>query len=88
MGCLIDMEWQGCEPTECFDIELWPHPWPWPWILKVNFCISRMGGPINTEQKGYESIGCYTYYVTVSYGFDLGYWRSDLKKISIIGIRG
>ena len=32
-----------------------------------------MGGPINMEWKGYESIGCYTYYVTLSYDFDLGF---------------
>ena len=34
----------------------------WPWIFKVSFwnsCISGMGGPINIEWKGYESIGCY-----------------------------
>ena len=29
-----------------------------------------MGGPINMERKG-----CYTYYVTFSYDFDLGFWR-------------
>ena len=35
--------------------------WPWPWISKVKFwkcCISGMGGPINMERKGCESIGC------------------------------
>ena len=60
------------------DFELWPHPWPWLWIFEVNFlnsCISGVGGPINMEWKGYESIGCYTYYVTSSYDFDLGFWR-------------
>ena len=43
------------------DFELWPHPWPWPLIFKVKFwkcCISRMGGPIDMERKGCESIGC------------------------------
>ena len=43
------------------DFELWPHPWPWPLIFKVRFwkcCISRMGGPIDMERKGCESIGC------------------------------
>ena len=39
-----------------------------------------MGGPINMEQKGYESTECYTYYVTLSYDFDLGFWRSNFKK--------
>ena len=73
-----------------FDFELWPHQWPWPLISKVKFwkcCISRMGGPIDMEWKGYEAKECYTYYVTLSYEFDLGFWRSNLKKISIIGIR-
>ena len=72
------------------DFELWPHPWPWPWIFKVNFlnsCISWTGRLINMEWKGYESIGCYTYYVTLSYDFNLGIWRSNFKKSSIIVIR-
>ena len=63
------------------DFELWPHPWPW--IFRVNFwnsCISGMGGPINMEWKGYESIGCYCYYVTLSYDFDHGFWRSNFEK--------
>ena len=39
------------------DLELWP----WPWIFKVKVwkcSISGMGGPIDTEPKGCESIGC------------------------------
>ena len=40
------------------------------------------------EPKGCESIGCYSYYVTLSYDFDLGFRRSNFKKSSIIGIRG
>ena len=40
--------------------------------------ISGMGGPINMEWKGYESIGCYTYYVTLSYDMDLGFSRSNI----------
>ena len=66
-----------------YDFELWPHPWPWPWIFKVNFwnsCTSGTGGPINMERRGYESIGCYTYYMLLSYDFDLGFWRSNFKK--------
>ena len=35
-----------------------------------------MGGPINKEQNGYESIGCYTYCVTLSYDFDIEFSRS------------
>ena len=34
-----------------------------------------MGGPIDMERKGYDSIGCYTYYVTLSYDFDLGFLK-------------
>ena len=43
------------------DFELWPHRWPWPLIFKVKFWKrhnSRMGWPIDMEQKGCESIGC------------------------------
>ena len=39
-----------------------------------------MGGPINMEWKGYEAIGCYAYYVTLSYDFDPEFWRSIFKK--------
>ena len=45
----------------CCDFQLSPHLWPWPWIFKVKLwkcCISGMGGPIDMEQKGCESIGC------------------------------
>ena len=38
-----------------------------------------MGGPINMEWKGYESIGCYTYYVTFSY--DLNFEGQISKKL-------
>ena len=34
-------------------------------------------GRINMEQNGYDSIGCYTFYVTLSYDFNLGFWRSN-----------
>ena len=43
--------------------------------------ISGTGGPINMEQKECESIGCYTYYVTLNYDFDLEFWRSNFKKL-------
>ena len=48
--------------------------WHWPWIFKVKFwkcCISGMGGPVDMERKGCESIGCYTYIVTSN--FDLSH---------------
>ena len=92
MGEPIDMERKGYESIRCYtyfvtlscDLELWP----WPWIFKVklwkccisgmlNSCISGMGGPIGMERKGYEWIGCYTNYVTLSYDFGLGFWWSN-----------
>ena len=38
-----------------------------------------MGGPINMERKGYESIGRYAYFVTLSYDLDLGFSRSNFE---------
>ena len=32
------------------------------------------------EQKGYELIGCYTYFVTLSYDLDLGVSRSNCEN--------
>ena len=37
-----------------------------------------MAGSIDMEQKGYESIGCYTHFVTLSY--DLEFSRSNFKN--------
>ena len=39
-----------------------------------------MGELINMEWKGYEVIGWYTYYVTLSYDFDIGFWKSNFEK--------
>ena len=39
-----------------------------------------MAGSIDMEQKGCESIGCYTYFVTLSYDLDLGFSRSNFKN--------
>ena len=65
-----------------------PHPWPWPWIFKVKFwkcCISGMGWPIDMEQKGCESIGCYTYFVIfnfdLNHALDLGFSRSNFENV-------
>ena len=38
-----------------------------------------MGGPIKMEWKGYECIGCYTYFVTLSYDLDIGFSRSNFE---------
>ena len=65
------------------DFEIWPHPWP----IFSNSCISGMGGPINMEWKGYESIGC-----DLLCDLELWLWPWILKvkylKSSIIEIRG
>ena len=60
--------------------QLWPHPWPWPWTFKVKIwkcCISGMGWPIDMEQRGCESIKCWTHDVTFNlhlfYDLDLGF---------------
>ena len=64
MGGRIDMEqkmWVDRILDPHCDFELLPHPWPWPLIFKVKFwkcCMSGMGGPIDMERKGCESIGC------------------------------
>ena len=54
------------------DFQLWPHLWPWPWNFNFKFwnsCIPGMGGPLEMEQKGYESIRCYTYFMTLTLDF-------------------
>ena len=33
------------------------------------------------ERKGYESIGCYAYFVTLSYDLDLGFSSQILKLL-------
>ena len=70
----------------CCDFQCPPHPWTWPWIFKVKFwkcCISGMGGTIDMERKGCESIGCYTHFVTPNFDFklDLGFQGQILKKL-------
>ena len=61
--------------------------WPWPWIFKVEVwkCfISGMGGRIDMEQKGCESIGCYTHLtfnLDLNHDLDLGFSRSNFEKV-------
>ena len=67
--------WVAWMLDPCCDFQLWPHPWPWPWIFNVKFwnsCIPWMGGLIDMERKGYESIGCYTCYLSSSFDLYLG----------------
>ena len=78
----------------CCDFQHSPHPWPRPWIFKVKFwkcCISGMAGQIDMEQKGCESIGCNTHFVTLNFDlnhdFDLGFsrkvkfWKSRISRM-------
>ena len=72
----------------CCDFQCPPHTWPWLWIFKVKFwkcCISGMGGPIDMERKGCESIGCYIHFVTfnfdLNHDLDLGFSRSNFEKV-------
>ena len=61
---------------------------PKTWIFKVKFwkcCISGMGGPIDMEQKGCESIGCYTHFVTSNFDlnsliFKIKFWKSCIRN--------
>ena len=46
--------------------------------IKKSFILG-MGGLIDMEQKGYESIGCWTHHVTLSYDLDLGLSRSNFE---------
>ena len=70
------------------DFQCSPPPWPSPWIFKVKLwkcCISGMGGPIDTERKGCESIGCWTHVVIfnfpLTHDLDLGFSRSNFEKV-------
>ena len=44
-------------------------------------CIPEMGGLIDTERKGYESIGCYTYFMILSYDLDLGFLKCCISEM-------
>ena len=39
-----------------------------------------MGGPIDMERKGYESIGWYTFFVTLNFDLDVGFSRSNVEN--------
>ena len=74
-----------------YDFQQSPHPWPWPWIFKVKFWKSRnsgVGWPIDMEQKGCESIECWTHVVTFKvplfHGLDLGFSMSNFFKKSYL----
>ena len=61
---------------------IWDRRWDlglcsWPWTFKVklwNSCISRMGGPIDMEQKGCESVGCWTHCRTLNFNPTYDLW--------------
>ena len=72
----------------CCDFQCPPHPWPWPSIFKVKFwkcSISGIGGPVDMERKGCESIGYYTHFVTsnfdLTHDLDLEFSRSNFEKV-------
>ena len=48
-------------------------------------CFWGMGGLIDIKVKGYESIGCWTHYMTLNFDLthdlDLGFSRSIIKKL-------
>ena len=81
MGCLIDMEWKGWESTESTHVMTFNFDLTYDLGLKFStqilHCIPGTGGSIDMEWKGYESIGCYTYFVTLSYDLDFGFSRSN-----------
>ena len=71
----------------CCDFQLSPPPSPWLWIFKVKFwnsLILWMGWPFDMEQKGCESIKCWTHVVTFNvhlfHDLDLGFSRLNLEK--------
>ena len=83
-GGLIDIERKGMRVDRMLnpacDIELWL----WPWAFKVklwNSLITRMRWTIDMEQKGCESISCWTHYVTltVNLNHDLGNSRWNFQ---------
>ena len=60
--------------------------WPGPWIFKAIFQNSHiwgMGGLIDMEWKGYESIWYWTHYMTLTFDLtqdlDLEFWRSSFE---------
>ena len=78
--------WVDIMLNPCCDFQCSFHPWPWPWIFKVKFwkcCISGMGWLIDLEQKGCESIECWTHGVTfivhLNHDLDLGFSRSNFS---------
>ena len=40
-----------------------------------------MGRPIDMERNGYELIGCYVYFLILSYNPDLRFSRSNFKNV-------
>ena len=86
----IAHEWDGSltwNEMDLSQLDVWPplcdlELWPWPWIFKVklwNSCIWGMGEQIDMEQKGYESVGCWTHYVTLNPDLDHGFSRLNLE---------
>ena len=98
MGWPNDMELKGCEAIECWthvvtfnvhlthDLDLgFQGQFFGKKKKKWKCCISGMGGPIDMELKGCESIGCYTHFVTfnfdLNHDLDLRFSRSNFEKV-------
>ena len=63
------------------DLEILLHPWPWSWICKVTFWnghISGIGGLIDVEQKGCESIVCWWHCATLNYNLGLRFFSLEI----------
>ena len=83
---LIDMEHIGCESIgSCthFVTVSWLHPWLRSWILKVKFsnCHISCMGLIYMTRKVCKLTGRWTHNVTLRYDLDLGFSRSNFKKL-------
>ena len=69
------------------DLELWP--WLWPFKVEFwNSCIAWMWWPIDMERKGFELLGCWTHYMTLTFhlihALELGFSRSNFQIYSHI----
>ena len=69
-GCPIDMEWKGCESTECSTLT---SPMTLTWIFKSDFEIA-----VSQEWEG--QLTWNTYFVTLSFDLDLGFSRSNFEN--------
>ena len=67
-------------PKAWSSIDLWFSGWNFQITISQEW---GMGGEIDMEWKFYESIGCWTHYVTLNYGLTLGFDLGFLRLISL-----